>query len=197
MKSKDADWATRHHFDVIMSGALQAKSLGWLSLKIVPLDSQCIYNATSAPRCRPRLLFLYLYSVNGASSFVGFHHFSNLNLNRQNGVWSTRPKTKLAQYQLGPKPTRPTFWTNSAQNQVGPKPTRPIFSSFFSLFLLSFLFFSFLISFLFFLFFFLEALIGSCSLHCKKKKLKKKKKSVKYGHPICPPITVKSTVNLL
>ena len=53
-----------------MSGALQAKSLGWLSLKIVPLDSQCISNATSAPRCRPRLLFLYLYSVNGASSFV-------------------------------------------------------------------------------------------------------------------------------
>ena len=70
MKSKDADWATRHHFDVIMSGALQAKSLGWLSLKIVPLDSQCISNASSAPRCRPRLLFLYLYSVNGASSFV-------------------------------------------------------------------------------------------------------------------------------
>ena len=68
MKSKEADWATRHHFDVIMSGALalQAKSLGWLSLKIVPLDSQCISNATSAPRCRPRLLFLYLYSVNGA-----------------------------------------------------------------------------------------------------------------------------------
>ena len=73
MKSKEADWATRHHFDVIlMSGALQAKSLGWLSLKIVPLDSQCISNATSAPRCRPRLLFLYLYSINGASSFVRF-----------------------------------------------------------------------------------------------------------------------------
>ena len=42
MKSKDADWATRHYFDVIMSGALQAKSLGWLSLIIIPLDSQCI-----------------------------------------------------------------------------------------------------------------------------------------------------------
>ena len=75
MKSKDADWATRHHFDVIMSGALQAKSLGWLSLKIVPLDSQCISSANSALRCWPRLLkFLYLNSVNGASSFVQGQH---------------------------------------------------------------------------------------------------------------------------
>ena len=40
-----------------MSGVLQAKSLGWLSFKIVLLDSQCISNATSAPRCQPRLLF--------------------------------------------------------------------------------------------------------------------------------------------
>ena len=33
-------------------------------------------------------------------------------------------------------------------------------------------------------------------VHCKKKK-KKKKITVKYGHPICPPTTVKSTLNLL
>ena len=40
-----------------MSGVLQAKSLGWLSFKIVLLDSQCISNATSAPQGQPRLLF--------------------------------------------------------------------------------------------------------------------------------------------
>ena len=105
------------------------------------------------------------------------------------GVWSTRPKTKSAQYQLGPKPTRPTFWTNSAHTryQLGPfflLSSLFFFFLFFSFLFFSFLFFSFLffsflffsflffsfLSFLFFsfsflffsfLFFFLEALIGS------------------------------------
>ena len=39
--------------------------------------------------------------------------------------------------------------------------------------------------------------IQNCHLFTYTVKKKKKKKNVKYGHPICPPTTVKSTVNLL
>ena len=79
-------------------------------------------------------------------SFLKTQTLAHDSVERQ-GVWSTRPKTKSAQYQLTPKPTRPTFWTNSAQNQVDLKQTRPIFLlsfPFFFFFFPFFLFFSFL-----------------------------------------------------
>ena len=70
MKSKDAYWAIRHQFDVVISGALQAESLGLLSFKIVPLDPNAFPMQIVLPDA-DRGSFSYICTAfNGASSFV-------------------------------------------------------------------------------------------------------------------------------
>ena len=67
-------WVSDH---IIMSGTLQAKSLGWFPCRIRSAQFPIYFNAAGASQCPPRLLLLlHLYSVDGASSYVILLHCS-------------------------------------------------------------------------------------------------------------------------
>ena len=64
------EWEITWHFEVIVSGTPQAKSLCCFPCRILSAQFPVYFNATDAPWCWPMLLLLHLYSVNGASLYV-------------------------------------------------------------------------------------------------------------------------------